>query len=122
MHSLTLNETGKNAIREHSFGLASLPSDNINSLMHNDFQRKFLNGKMARDEALIDSKHAMSNRFKTRYDTIANRLRREVGQSLAETYRSSNRDSEVKDSRRHSSVAPNNCFRRLAGTNINAEP
>lgn len=37
MHSLALNENGKNAIREHSFGLASLPSDSINSLMHNDF-------------------------------------------------------------------------------------
>jgi len=77
---------------------------------------------MAHDEALIDSKHAMSNRNRSRYDTIANRLRREAGQSLAETYRSPNKNSEAKDARRHSSVAPSNCFRRMAGTNINVEP
>ncbi len=47
---------GKMAMREHSFGVASLPSDNIDQLMHNDFQRQYLNDKMAKDDAMLQHK------------------------------------------------------------------
>ncbi len=57
----------------------------------------------------------LTNRARTRYDTLANRLRREAGQSLAQSMKMSLQASNASEGgRRHTSVVPNS-VRRLQG-------
>jgi hypothetical protein len=75
-----------------------------------------LNDKYSRDDALMTHKHLMTQRQRTRYDTLANRLRREAGQSLAKKYSSPSKDVEALELRRVSSVDPNHYRRLQQGT------
>ena len=39
----------------HAFGVLSLPSDNMNAIMHNDFNKQFLKHKTTHDEMIAQA-------------------------------------------------------------------
>lgn len=46
-------KTAEKDIQEYSFGIHSLPSDNMNSIMHNDFHKDWLHKRTAAEEYLM---------------------------------------------------------------------
>lgn len=45
----------KQQLASHAFGVLSLPSDNMNAIMHNDFNKQFLKHKTTHDDMIAQA-------------------------------------------------------------------
>ncbi len=70
-----------------SFGIASLPSDNMNLIMNNNFEKEYITLKQAHDSQVREKQLADALRGKTSGDTRANLLKHEKGNAHANKLR-----------------------------------
>ena len=65
-------KTAEKDIQEYSFGIHSLPSDNMNSIMHNEFHKDWLHKRVAAEEYLVQRRAEFEARQKIKPDTRSN--------------------------------------------------
>lgn len=73
-NSLAINRTKVNK----TFGIASLPSDNMNQVMQQDFNKEFVTSKKQKDQSIADLKTSIKIRMRKVRETNSSRLKSEV--------------------------------------------
>lgn len=71
-------------MKQHpTFGVVSLPSDDITALMHNKFNRDYIKAKFTHDDTVNMGKNTKTIKQRTVRDTNANRLLADAQQAKA---------------------------------------
>lgn len=66
-------EIVRQGMQHHTFGVASLPSESINLLMHNDFNRQYLHHKLALEDTAYSQRKNQLRGIRSRYETLTQR-------------------------------------------------
>ena len=69
--------------KERAHGIGQLPSDDINELMHNNYNKMYLHTKSQRDSYLNDQRLKHLAKMKEVRDTHANKLKADHQQQMA---------------------------------------
>ena len=87
MMAASIAKKTEQEIREYSFGIHSLPSDNMNSIMHNDFHKEFLTRRTQAEEYLFQRRADFEAKAKLKPDTRSNQLKTQVQQAKAKNFK-----------------------------------
>lgn len=69
--------------QDRAYGIEQIPSDDMNEIMHNNFNRMYLSYKSSRDQHLDQLRREHHRKLKEIRDTHSNKLKTEVQQKKA---------------------------------------
>ena len=94
-----MSQAGSDRVKaktQQPFGIVSLPTDNMHSIMQNEFNKEYIRMKISYDDTLEQQKMNKITKSKIRRDTNSNRLKTERQVALAQSLKDENLISKNK--------------------------